>query len=74
MRQSESCPLFDRIASFENLYQAAAESRRGKRFKDATARFDRELVSNLLRLREERFISAAPNWASRFSDQLRYPR
>lgn len=53
MRQPEGGSLFDRIASFENLYQAAAESRRGKRFKDATARFDRDLVSNLSRLQQE---------------------
>lgn len=34
--------LWERLASFENLYQAATRARRGKRFKGATARFHQE--------------------------------
>ena len=45
--------LFERLASFENLYQAATQARRGKRFRDATARFHHNLAANLVRLREE---------------------
>ncbi len=44
---------FERLASFENLYQAAGQARRGKRFKAAAARFHHDLSANLVRLRDE---------------------
>jgi retron-type reverse transcriptase len=52
-RPEKGEPLFERLASFSNLYQAAAQARRGKRFKDSTARFDRSLAANLVQLRDE---------------------
>ena len=45
--------LFERLASFENLYQAAAKAKKGKRFKHATARFHHDLAPNLVGLRDE---------------------
>lgn len=45
--------LFDRIASFENLHEAALEARKGKRYKDETARFHQRLGQNLVQLRDE---------------------
>jgi TolA-binding protein len=35
----------ERLASFENLYQAAMEARRSKRYKDAAARFHHDLAA-----------------------------
>ncbi len=45
--------LFERIAAFDNLHEAAREARRGKRFKDETARFHQHLGENLVELRDE---------------------
>ena len=44
---------FDRLASFENLYSAAAQARKGKRFKTGAALFHHDLARNLVRLRDE---------------------
>lgn len=48
-----SASTFERLASFENLYEAAQRARKGKRFKDAAARFHQKLAENLVRLRDE---------------------
>jgi len=45
--------LFDTLASFENLYRAAKDAQRGKRFKPAVARFHYDLGRSLLELRDE---------------------
>jgi len=45
--------LFERLVSFENLYRAAGEARRGKRYKAATARFHQNLAENLVELQDE---------------------
>lgn len=45
--------LFEQISSFENLHAAAQEARRGKRYKDGTARFHQRLGENLVALRDE---------------------
>ncbi len=45
--------LFERLVGFENLYRAAGEARRGKRYKAAPARFHRNLAENLVELRDE---------------------
>lgn len=44
---------FERLCSFENLYEAARQSRKGKRFENSTARFHHDLAKNLVRLRDE---------------------
>jgi retron-type reverse transcriptase len=43
--------LFDQISSFETLFAAATEARRGKRFRAEVSRFHHDLESNLLGLR-----------------------
>jgi len=45
--------MFERLASFENLYEAARRARRGKRYKAAAARFHQDLAANLVRLSDE---------------------
>lgn len=45
--------LFGRLVSFENLLGAAQESRRGKRLKPNTARFDFNLERELLALQQD---------------------
>ncbi|MDZ4802138.1 MAG: reverse transcriptase/maturase family protein [Bryobacteraceae bacterium] len=45
--------LWDKLTSFENLYQAATEARSGKRFKDEVARFHHDVGANLVALRDE---------------------
>jgi RNA-directed DNA polymerase len=45
--------LWERLTSFENLYQAAMEARRGKRMKPAVGRFHHDLGPNLVKLRDE---------------------
>ncbi len=45
--------MWDAIASFDNLWEAARLARRGKRFTHSAALFDRNLGPNLLRLRDE---------------------
>lgn len=45
--------LFDRLASFENLYLAARQAQRGKRFQPGVARFHHDLAANLVNLRDE---------------------
>lgn len=44
---------FARLASFENLYEAARRAQRGKRQKPAVARFHHDLARNLVTLRDE---------------------
>ena len=44
--------LFEKLASFENLYRAACQARRGKRFQHSVARFNHDLASNLVELRD----------------------
>jgi retron-type reverse transcriptase len=45
--------LWERLTSFENLYCAAKEAQRGKRFKPAVGRFHYDLASSLIALRDE---------------------
>jgi retron-type reverse transcriptase len=45
--------LFDRLASFENLYRAAHDAQRAKRFKPAVARFHYDVARSLVELRDE---------------------
>ena len=45
--------LWDRIVSFDNLWQAARESRKGKRFRQSAAGFERCLGQNLTALRDQ---------------------
>jgi len=45
--------LWERLTSFENLYCAAKEAQRGKRFKPAVGRFHFDLASSLIELRDE---------------------
>ncbi|HOI72554.1 MAG TPA: hypothetical protein PLO63_00285 [Syntrophales bacterium] len=45
--------LFEKIASFDNLYWASREARRGKRMKEGTAAFEMNLEQELVCLREE---------------------
>jgi len=45
--------LYHRITSFENLLRASRKARKGKRFKDQTARFELNLEKELLRLHRE---------------------
>jgi RNA-directed DNA polymerase len=44
--------LWETLISFENLYAAARKARRGKRRKTAVERFEFDLESSLVRLRE----------------------
>ncbi|MEO8661916.1 MAG: reverse transcriptase domain-containing protein [Bryobacteraceae bacterium] len=54
MSQLEDPPFsFAHLASFDNLYQAACEAKKGKRFTDGVARFQQKLAENLVRLRDE---------------------
>lgn len=46
-------PLFERLTSFENLYRAAKDAQRGKRFKSGVARFHHDLAASLVQLRDE---------------------
>ena len=50
--------LFERLASFENLYRAATEARRGKRFQPEVARFHHDLAQSLVTLRDELLAGA----------------
>ena len=52
-RPEQPVHLFDRLASFENLYRAAHDAQRGKRFQPAVARFHHEVANRLLELRDE---------------------
>jgi retron-type reverse transcriptase len=45
--------LWEQLTSFENLYRAAKEAQRGKRFKPPVARFHYDLASSLIELRDE---------------------
>lgn len=45
--------LYDRVASFENLYLAAKKAQKSKRFKDSTARFNYFFERELILLHEE---------------------
>ncbi len=45
--------LFDTLTSFENLYRAACDARRGKRFKPDVARFHYDVARSLVDLRDE---------------------
>ena len=45
--------LYPQICSFENLYKAYRQARRGKRQREAVASFEFDLENNLLRLQEE---------------------
>lgn len=45
--------MWDAIASFDNLWEAARLARRSKRFTHSAALFDRNLGPNLLRLLDE---------------------
>ncbi|MBI2920756.1 MAG: RNA-directed DNA polymerase [Planctomycetes bacterium] len=51
--------LFDRIWSFENLWEAARRARRGKRYRAAALEFDFNLEHELLRLEQ---VLAAGSW------------
>jgi retron-type reverse transcriptase len=44
---------FERLASFENLYLAACQARKGKRFTEPVARFHHDLAGNLVTLRDQ---------------------
>lgn len=44
---------YERIYGFDNLHKAFKLARRGKRWKPATARFEVNLLENLLRLSRE---------------------
>ncbi len=45
--------LYPQICSFESLYQAYREARRGKRERPAVANFEFDLDANLLKLQAE---------------------
>ena len=45
--------LFEKLCSFENLYEAAQKAQLRKRYKPATAEFHLDLEANLLGLRDE---------------------
>ena len=45
--------MWEAVASFDNLWEAARLARRGKRFRHAAALFDRDLGPNLLRLLDQ---------------------
>jgi retron-type reverse transcriptase len=45
--------LFEALTSFENLYRAAKDAQRGKRFKPAVARFHYDVARSLVDLRDE---------------------
>ncbi len=45
--------LFEKLTSFENLYQAARAAQRGKRFKPSVARFNHNLAENLVKVQDE---------------------
>ena len=45
--------LYDRVASFENLYLAAKKAQKSKRFKDNTAKFNYFFESEIILLHEE---------------------
>jgi len=45
--------LFDTLVSFENLYRAARDAQRGKRFRPAVARFHHDVARSLVDLRDE---------------------
>ena len=45
--------LWDELASFENLYHAATEARRGKRFNAEVARFHHDIGTSLVELRDD---------------------
>ncbi len=45
--------LFERIASFENLYEAYVKARKGKRHRPSVDRFSFHLERELLSLRED---------------------
>jgi RNA-directed DNA polymerase len=45
--------LWDRVTSFENVWEAARLARKGKRFRESTARFEQDLGPQLLRLQDE---------------------
>jgi hypothetical protein len=45
--------LFNQLVSFEHLLAAAEAARRGKRFRQTTARFDFDLEHELLALQQE---------------------
>ena len=52
-RPEQRVHLFDALASFENLYRAARDARRGKRFQPAVARFHYDVARSLVELRDE---------------------
>ena len=52
-RSEPGASLFDTLASFDNLYRAAREAQRGKRFQPGVARFHHDLDRSLVVLRDE---------------------
>ncbi len=44
--------LWEKLTSFENLYHAATEAQRGKRFKAEVARFHHDIGASLVGLAE----------------------
>lgn len=67
--------LFDRIASFDNLFLASRKARKGKRFKDNVLRFESNIESELLHLREELLSGAyRPGSYTEFTVYERKPR
>lgn len=53
MPKPDNDATFERLASFENLYAAACEAKKGKRFTHAVARFHHDLARNLVQLRDQ---------------------
>ena len=49
--------LWERLTSFDNLYFAAKEAEKGKRFKPGPARFHRNLAANVVKLRDDLLTS-----------------
>jgi len=45
--------IFDEVCSFENMLKAAKKAQKGKRFKDSTTRFNLNLESELIKLKQE---------------------
>jgi len=45
--------LYEKIISFENLWEAAKKARKGKRFRESAMAFDVELEKNIIRLQNE---------------------
>ncbi len=44
---------FERLASFENLYLAAQDAKKGKRLQSGVARFHHDIGASLVELRDD---------------------